>query len=165
MITICKVGRLFISLGIIAFGIQQLAVLDFRTAIISGFPGWDHTMIAVPIITDLAMIITGVLISGIIKVGDNLKKKISFYLGFYFIVLIFVSHIPYLLFIYPYKLSHLGSWGDLLKELSFSGGAFIVAGSFLDNYKKNNLFTQCFKKSDSCRTYFFLRNSYFIRMH
>ena len=60
------------------------------------------------------------------------------YLGFYFLSLIIVSHIPYLIFVYPHKLSHLGSWGNALKGLAFSGGAFVMAGSFSDNFSPSN---------------------------
>ncbi len=77
------------------------------------------------------MIVAGLIVSGIIKGEVHLKKRISLYLGFYFLALILLSHIPYLLFVYPHKLSHLGSWGDLLKGLAFSGGSFVMAGSFL----------------------------------
>ncbi|MEP7081267.1 MAG: hypothetical protein ABI784_11095 [Ginsengibacter sp.] len=136
MITICKVGRLFISLGIIAFGIQQLVVLDFRPAILPGYPGWAHTIKFFPIATGVAMIIAGIVISGILKFENYIARRISVGLGFYFMVLIFLSHIPYLLFVYPHKLSHLGSWGDLLEELAFSGSAFVVAGSIAD-YRGN----------------------------
>ncbi len=132
MITICKVGRLFISLGTIAFGIQQLVILDFRPAILPGFPGWAHTIIFFPIVTGVAMIIAGIVVSGILKFENYIVRKISVGVGFYFLGLIFLSHIPYPLLVYPHKLSHLGSWGDLLKELAFSGSAFVLAGSNVD---------------------------------
>lgn len=128
-----NIGRLFYGLGIIAYGIQQIAILDFRPQILPDFPAWAHTLIVFPIVTGIAMIAAGLVVSGMIKAGDRLKKKTSLYIGFYFFALIFVSHIPYLLFVYPHKLSHLGSWGDLLKELAFSGGSFVTAGSFVDD--------------------------------
>ncbi len=89
------------------------------------------------------MVLTGLIISGIVKVEERDRRRISLYLGFYFAVLLLVSHLPCLLFVYPHKLSHLGPWGDALKGLAFSGGAFLVAGSFLHNAptpNKNNSF-------------------------
>lgn len=127
-----KLGRLFYGLGIIAYGIQQIVIRDFRPQILPGFPAWAHATPMLPILTGIVMIVAGILVSGIYSVSDHLRMRVALYLGFYFFALIFLSHIPYLLFVYPHKLSHLGSWGDLLKELAFSGGSFVMAGSFLN---------------------------------
>jgi hypothetical protein len=130
MLNFSKVGRLFYGLGISAYGIQQLVILDFRPQIIAGFPAWAHTIVVFPLITGVAMAIAGLLVSGMVPIAFHLRRKIAMYLGFYFFSLIIVSHIPYLLFIYPHKLSHLGSWGDVLKTLAFSGSSFVTAASF-----------------------------------
>jgi hypothetical protein len=114
-----------------AYGTQQIVIRDFRPQILPNFPSWAHTITILPILTGLALIGTGLIVSGIIKTTINLRMKIALYMGFYFFALILLSHIPYLLFVYPHKLSHLGSWGDLLKELAFAGASFTVAGSFL----------------------------------
>jgi uncharacterized membrane protein YphA (DoxX/SURF4 family) len=131
MFNLTKAGRLFYGLGIIAYGTQQLVILDFRPQILPAFPSWAHTITIFPVLTGLAMIAAGLMVSGVVNIDYNLRKKISLYLGFYFFALIFLSHIPYLLFVYPHKLSHLGSWGDLLKELAFAGASFTMASSFL----------------------------------
>ncbi len=144
-----KVGRLFFGLGIIAYGIQQIVIRDFRPEILPGFPAWVHEYSVFPIITGVIMIVIGLVISGLFKVDDANKKSLCLYLGFYFLALIIVSHIPYLLFVYPHKLSHLGSWGDALKGLAFSGGAFVMAGSFFSSHSprnKNNSFEVVLEK-------------------
>lgn len=138
MTNLIKTGRLFFGLGIIAYGIHQIVIRDFRPQILPGFPAWAHNYSIFAIVTGVIMITTGLIISGLFKVKGVNKKNISLYLGFYFLVLIIVSHIPYLLFVYPHKLSHLGSWGDALKELAFSGGAFVMAGSFSDISSPSN---------------------------
>ena len=138
-----KTGRVFYGLAIIAYGIQQLVIRDFRPQIVAGFPEWAHEYSVYAIVTGAILVIVGLLICGMINIQEEYQKSIFLYLGFYFLSLIIVSHIPYLLFVYPHKLSHLGSWGDALKELAFSGGAFTMAGSFLnDKYsldKKSHL--------------------------
>lgn len=147
--SLIRIGRLFYGLGIISYGIQQIVIQDFRPQILPGFPAWVHQYSVFPIVTGVLMIVTGLIISGLFKVKEVNKKSISLYLGFYFLALIIVSHIPYLLFIYPHKLSHLGSWGDALKGLAFSGGAFVMAGSFLDapfSPNKNNFFELVLEK-------------------
>ncbi|AKD53850.1 hypothetical protein [Spirosoma radiotolerans] len=130
MSDIRSVGRLFYSLGIIAYGIQQIIIKDFRPQILPGFPAWVHEWSVFAILSGIFMIGAGFLTTGLLKVRAVIRKKIFLYLGFYFLVLLLVSHLPYLLFVYPHKLSHLGSWGDALKGLAFSGGAFIMAGSW-----------------------------------
>lgn len=144
-----KIGRLFFGFGIISYGIQQIVIRDFRPQILPGFPAWAHKYSVFAIVAGAAMVIIGLIISGLFKVKEANKKSISLYLGFYFLALIIVSHIPYLLFVYPHKLSHLGSWGDALKALAFCGGAFVMAGSFLSapsSPHKNNLFELVLEK-------------------
>jgi len=144
-----KIGRLFYGLGIISYGIQQIVIRDFRPQILPGFPAGAHEYSFFAIVTGVIMVIIGIIISGLFKVKEANKKSICLYLGFYFLALIIVSHIPYLLFVYPHKLSHLGSWGDALKGLAFSGGAFVMAGSFLDapsSPNKNNYFELILEK-------------------
>lgn len=144
-----KTGRFFYGLAIIAYGIQQLVIKDFRSQILPGFPTWVHEYSAFAIVTGVILIITGLLISGLFEIKEAFQKSTFLYLGFYFFSLIIISHIPYLLFVYPHKLSHLGSWGDALKELAFCGGAFVMAGSFLNDpfsYNKNNYFEFALEK-------------------
>lgn len=138
MINLVKTGRLFFSLAIIAYGIHQVIIRDFRPQILPGFPAWAHENSLFAIVTGVVMVFVGLIISGIFKVEEIFRKKTCLYLGFYFFALIIVSHIPYLLFVYPHKLSHLGSWGDVLKELAFCGGAFVMAGSFSNNSLPSN---------------------------
>jgi uncharacterized membrane protein YphA (DoxX/SURF4 family) len=133
MSTFIKMGHLFFGIGITAYGIQQIVIRDFRPQILPGFPAWAHQYSIFPIVTGIIMVIIGFIVSGIFGVEEAYKKKTCLYLGFYFLALIIVSHIPYLLFVYPHKLSHLGSWGDALKALAFCGGAFVMSDSFSDN--------------------------------
>jgi hypothetical protein len=149
MPNIIKTGRLFFCVGIIAYGIQQIIIRDFRPQILPGFPAWPHEYSIFAIVTGVIMVITGLLILRVFSVKNLYRKTICLYLGFYFLALIIVSHIPYLLFVYPHKLSHLGSWGDALKGLAFSGGAFVMAGSFPGNsspYYKSNFFVSVLEK-------------------
>ena len=126
-----KMGRLFYGLGLLSYGLQQIIIRDFRPQILPGFPAWVHAYAVFPIVTGIAMTVAGLLVTGLFKTRESVKRSICLYLGFYFLTLLLVSHIPYLLFVYPHKLSHLGSWGDALKGLAFCGASFNMAGSFL----------------------------------
>ncbi len=129
-----KIGRVFYSIGIIAYGIQQIVIKDFRSVIIPEFPAWIHRYVALPYITGIALIIAGIIISGVFKIKGVNPGTLCLYLGLYFLSLIIICHLPYRLLISPYKAKHLGVWTDALKELAFAGGAFVMANSFL---KKN----------------------------
>jgi hypothetical protein len=110
MHALLKTGRLFYGLGIIANGIQQLVILDFRPQILPLFPVWAHQYSVFAIATGLAMALLGAVASGLFKTKALEPGSVCLYLGLYFFVLIPACHIPYLLFVYPHKLSHLGSW-------------------------------------------------------
>ena len=133
-----KMGRAFYSIGIIAFGIQQIIIRDFRPQILPLFPGWAHEHIVFPLITGIALIMVGIIISGLLTIKDNIKKKVCIYLGFYFFILIIFCHIPYNLVFSPNKAIHLGIWAPMLKELAYCGGAFIIASSFKNTYLRDN---------------------------
>src|ERR1700710_1451967 len=106
MINRVKVGRLFYGLGIIAYGIQQMVIRDFRPQILPGFPAWAHEYGIFAIVTGIIMVGTGLSVIGVFNFGDAIKRRLFLYLGGYFLILILISHIPYLLFVYPHKLSH-----------------------------------------------------------
>ncbi|MEO8852127.1 MAG: DoxX family membrane protein [Ginsengibacter sp.] len=125
-----KTGRTFFATGIIAFGIQQLIIGDFRPEILPPFPALLHEYVVFPLITGIALIIAGIIILGLFAIKENTRKKTCLYLGIYFLLLIVICHIPYNLILSPNKAIHLGVWAPMLKELAFAGGAFVIAGSF-----------------------------------
>ncbi len=125
-----KTGRLFYGIGIVAFGMQQIIIRDFRPEILPEIPAWPHKYIIFPYVTGAALIIIGVIISGIFKIKETFTKRICLYLGLYFLVLIIIFQIPYCLIFGPNKAIHLGVWAATLKELAYSGGALVMAGSF-----------------------------------
>ncbi len=130
MKTFVKIGRAFYGIGIIAFGVQQILIKDFRPEILSPFPAWAHEYIVFSILTGIALIITGIIVTGFFRAEKINIKKLCLYLGFYFVVLIILSQLPYTLMFSPNKSSHLGVWAEALKELAFCGGAFVMADSF-----------------------------------
>src|SRR4051812_8726141 len=143
MINFIKAGRLFYGLGIIAYGLQQLIIKDFRPEILPPFPAWAHRYVVFPFITGVALIFAGIVITDLFTIKAVNAKKVCLYVGFYFLLLLILCHIPYTLIISPNKLSHLGVWAQALKELAFCGGAFVMAGTFSGNdvadHKKSTL--------------------------
>lgn len=136
MIDLRKTGYIFYGTSIMVYGILQIATRDFRMEILPGFPAWVHEHTFFAIVTGIVMVIAGLIINGLLNTTCVTRGKTALGTGLYFVFLILFSHIPYLLFVYPHKLSHLGSWGDALKELAFAGGAFIMAASFFQQATK-----------------------------
>lgn len=150
------IGRSFYGIGIIAYGLQQLIIGDFRPEILPPFPAWAHQYVLFPIITGLLLILAGLIILGVIRLKGISTKNISLYLGGYFLLLIVLCHLPYNLVFSPNKASHLGVWVQALKELAYTGGAFVVAGSLLNqvNSKTNAVLNNLEKLIPYSRIFF-----------
>ncbi len=132
-----KIGRLLYGLGIVALGVHQLLIKDFRSEILPPFPAWPHKYIVFPILTAVALIFSGVVISGLLKINPTMKKNTCLYLGLFFLALIVICHLPYILIFNFKKAFHLGAWIGVCEELAYAGGAFIIAGSYFEsNFNK-----------------------------
>jgi uncharacterized membrane protein len=122
--TIIRIGRFLYGFSIVAVGIHQIILKDFRSEILAPFPAWAHTHAIFPILTGIVLIVAGILIAGFSA------KNICLYLGFLFLTLVITSQLPYILFIGSGKASQLVTWFGAGEELAYSGGAFVMAGSF-----------------------------------
>jgi len=120
-----KIGRLFYGLCIAIFGINQMVFADFRNVILPPWPSWR----ASPGIW--AYLAGAVLIgAGIAIILDKKRRVVALVLGGVLLALVVFWHLPYMLFVFPHHLWHLGVWTDAGKEMALAGGAFVVAGSF-----------------------------------
>ena len=127
------IGRALYATGLVAVGIHQLLLKDFRAEILSPFPAWPHHYIVFPVLAGIALICAGIMISGLFKTSPVIKKNTCLYLGFCFLVLIITSQLPYILIFSPDKMSRLDVWFSAGEELAYCGGAFVMAGSFTAN--------------------------------
>jgi uncharacterized membrane protein len=121
--TFLRIGRFLYGLSIVALGIHQIILKDFRPEILSPFPAWPHSHTVLPVLAGTILIIAGIFIAGFNA------KNISLYLGLLFLTLIITSQLPYI-FTGPGKPSQLVTWFAAGEELAYSGGAFVMAGSF-----------------------------------
>ncbi len=126
-----KAGRAFYGIGIAGIGVQQFIYADFRPVILPQWPSWIPWLTIWAYVAGGALIVTG----AIIAFSKNARTT-ALVLGIAFLFFFFAFHVTYQLFISPYDF-HIGSWTDALKELAFSGGAFVVARS----YPKDKLHT------------------------
>lgn len=81
-----QTGRVFYAIGILAFGIQQLVIQDFRPEILPPFPDWAHEHFIFSFITGIALIAAAFAISGVLKIPVDLKRKVLLCLGLYFLL-------------------------------------------------------------------------------
>jgi uncharacterized membrane protein YphA (DoxX/SURF4 family) len=126
---LAKIGRLLYGIGIAAVGMHQIIIRDFRPEILPPFPAWAHEHVVFPILTGIALVFAGISIAGF---G---AKKICIYLGFFFLALIITCQLPYILFLSPVKPTHFEVWFGIGQELAYSGGAFVMAGSYSGKLK------------------------------
>jgi uncharacterized membrane protein YphA (DoxX/SURF4 family) len=128
-----KIGRLFYGIGIVALGVHQLIIKKFRSEILSPFPAWAHSNSIFPMLTGLTLITFGIIISGVFKIKFIDTKKVGLYLGFGFLAVIIASHIPNIIMLSADKTPDFQVWINVLEALTYSGGAFVMAGSFTDH--------------------------------
>ncbi len=128
-----KIGRLFYGIGIAAVGIHQIIIRGFRPEILPPFPAWAHKYTVFPMLTGIALLFAGIIISGLFKFKFVSAKNMCLYLGFFFLALIITFQVPYILILSPDKVSRLDVWFGAGEELAYCGGAFVMAGSFSEN--------------------------------
>ncbi len=116
-----KLWRSFIAIGLIAIAIQQLVCGDLRSIILPpAYPAWLTHRLIWTWIFSIALIAACICILFEIK-----ARTISLLMAIVFLLLVLAFQISGL----PYP-GMLGSWTNPFKELTFSGAAFIMAGSF-----------------------------------
>ncbi len=123
MENLIRASRAFYGAGIAGIGVQQFIYSGFRPMLL---PFWPSS---VPGHTIWAYIVGAVLILAGILIALSKARTIAIGLGIFFLLLFFVFHVYYQVFLNPYGFQ-LGLWTNPLKELAFSGGAFIVAASY-----------------------------------
>jgi len=130
MENLIKTGRAFYGAGIMGIGIQQFIYGDFRPVLLEQWPSWIPWITVWAWLAGAALIIAG----AIIAISKNAPKT-TLILGIAFLLFFLAFHVTYQLFGSPYSF-HLGSWTNPLKELAFSGGAFVILASY--RWEKNN---------------------------
>lgn len=126
MENLIPVGRAFYGIGLAGIGVQHFMYADFRPMIL---PYWPSS---IPGLSTWAYIIGAVLVlAGVMIALSKKARMVAIALGILFFLL-FLFHAYYQLFLGPNSF-HFWLWINALKELAFSGGAFIVAASFADD--------------------------------
>jgi uncharacterized membrane protein YphA (DoxX/SURF4 family) len=124
METLIKPGRKAFGICLIAVGIQGMVYGDFDPVFLPAASSW------LPLHTLLAYMWSVILIvAGFSIILEKKAKEVSLALGGIFLAFFLFCHVPHLLLVDPNG-NVLGAWTKALKELAFSGGAFVIAGSY-----------------------------------
>ena len=117
-----RLWRGFFAISFIAIAIQQLICADFRPVMLPPlYPSWLHARLVFMWIFSLGVIVACIAILFEVK-----ARQVALWLGGVLLLFVLFFHIPYELNNYP---TQLGVWTDPFKDLTLSGGAFLVAGS------------------------------------
>jgi uncharacterized membrane protein YphA (DoxX/SURF4 family) len=112
--------RSFFAIGLLSIAVQQVICRDFRPVILpSGYPAWLSQRFIWDCIFSALLVIACVCIILSIK-----ARSVSLLLAVVLLLIVIVFQLPSQQ--YPV---HLSMWTNVFKELTYSGGAFLVAGS------------------------------------
>jgi uncharacterized membrane protein YphA (DoxX/SURF4 family) len=121
-----KLWRTFIILGLIAIAVQQLICGDFRPVMLPpAHPAWLTHRLIWTWVFSIALIAACAAIIFEIK-----ARAVALIMAVVFLLLVLLFQT----LAQPYP-AHLAVWTNAFKELTFSGGAFIIAGTLP---KENN---------------------------
>lgn len=116
-----SLGRTFFGLALIGVAVQQTFYPGFRSCL-TPTPVWLPALPFWVAFSSVLLIVAGTLI-----IQGRKAKKASLVLGAILLLLFLLGHVPHQL---NNNGAMLGAWTDALKGFAFSGGAFVIAGSF-----------------------------------
>jgi uncharacterized membrane protein len=125
-----KIWRLFFAIGLFAIAIQQLVVADFMPVILpAGYPTWlSHRLIWDWI---FSILLAAACLCIFFRIKARLVSLLTGGVLLLMVVIFQISGQP--------APNMLGAWTNAFKELTLSGGAFLVAGSFVRGNKVSGL--------------------------
>src|SRR5689334_14736499 len=122
---IVKTSRCFYAVALIIYGVQQFIYGDFRNVFL---PAWQTKLVLLPLWAYLFGVM--LMVAGGSVISGKMAREALLILGGIFLGLFCFVHIPYELTSEPHSSWHLGVWGNALKALALSGGAFVISATF-----------------------------------
>jgi uncharacterized membrane protein YphA (DoxX/SURF4 family) len=115
---------LFFAIMLVGLAGQQYYDGEFRPVLVPSWPSPIPGQIVLVYLLSAVLIVAAVLL-----VTGKMARTAMVLLGWLFLLLVLFCHIPYHLLHDP-NATTIGVWNNALKELSFSGGALVMAASF-----------------------------------
>jgi uncharacterized membrane protein YphA (DoxX/SURF4 family) len=121
---LARIGRWFFAICLCGLAGQEIYFGDFLPIFVPPFPNPMPGQAAAAYL--LSILVVGAAVTLVMEVK---ARTVMLLLGCLFLLLFVFCHVPYEVWVDPQG-SHVGAWGNALKELSMAGGAFVMAGSF-----------------------------------
>jgi uncharacterized membrane protein len=123
MYKLSTLGRFFLAIAMVAFGVQHFVHLDFVTRVFPRLPAW------IPAHTFLACVFGSILLaSGVAIMFEKAARSTALLLGAIIFSSFALLYLPSLITT-PLSPFNGGLWTSAGKGLALSGGSFLVAGS------------------------------------
>ncbi|GGB12771.1 hypothetical protein GCM10011511_40520 [Puia dinghuensis] len=113
---------MFYAIFLIGIAGQSFYYAEFRPSMMPPWPSPIPGQVVLVYLCSLFMVAAAVAL-----VLERQARTMMLLLGGLFLALVLFCHVPYKLFVSP---GDIGSWTKALKELAYSGSAFVMAGSF-----------------------------------
>jgi len=125
MRNLSNIGRIFYGIAIAVLGFLTLYYHDFPYMLIPPHDSWINGLVIVACTSGALLILAGVCI-----IFGKKTRLVSLLLGTALLAIFCFYFIPYQLMASSRYL-HFGQWENAAKELALAGGAFVIAGLFL----------------------------------
>src|SRR5262245_32068369 len=123
MYKLSKLGRFFLAIAMVAFGIQHVVHLDFVTRVFPRLPAW------IPAHAFLSCVFGSILLaSGAAIMFEKTARPVALLLGAIILSSFALLYLP-LLITTPLTPFNGGLWTSARKALDLSGGSFLVGGA------------------------------------
>ncbi len=124
MRNLSNIGRIFYGIAIAAMGFQTIYYSDFPYMLIPPTHLWMNDHVIFVYISGALLVLAGACI-----VFKKMTLPVSLLLGTVLLLVFCFYFIPYE-FMATSNYMHFGAWENAIKELTLSGGAFVIAGCF-----------------------------------
>ena len=124
MVNLSKIGRVFYGIAIAEIGLQAIYYHDFPYILSIPEHFWVSARIALALIFGIMFVLAGASI-----LFEKKTRQVCLLFGAVLLLIFCFYYIPYE-FLASSNYMHYGDWENAAKELSFAGGAFVIAGCF-----------------------------------
>jgi uncharacterized membrane protein YphA (DoxX/SURF4 family) len=129
MVNLSNTGRIFYGIAVSGIGLQAIYYHDFPYILSLPQHFWKPGQVALAVIFGVIFTLAGVCI-----VFEKKTREISLLFGTVLLVIFCFYYIPYEFFVGS-NYMRLEEWENAAKELTLAGGAFVIAGLFLEKNK------------------------------
>jgi len=124
--SLSTIGRIFFGIAIAGMGFLTIYYRDFPYMLIPANHKWIPGLVMLCYVAGALLMLAGACI-----VFEKKVRPVSLILGGVLLLIFCFYFIPYELIVSP-NYMQFGDWENSAKELAFSGGAFVIAGSYAE---------------------------------